>query len=175
MCEVLGKVCADEQTAIECTDDRFDTCPLSEVATLPQCDAARDCARGQECIDRVRTTCTSCMSAAWKLRGSDELYDLTSNPEEDQKLFKSDGIEEGGFDEDGNGRLNCFQRPLAGIFNPCFAPRPDSAELKLCSVQKDLTTMLARWSRCIQTPVCNVPGCVDCDDELCEHAPLSCG
>jgi hypothetical protein len=172
MCEILGKVCADEPTEIRCTDDSFLTCPLSEIADLPQCDSDRDCPRGQSCIDRVRVACNECVAAAWKLRGNEELYDLTSNPEEDQKVFKRDRLTDGGFDKDGNGRLNCFQAP--GAISPCFMPKAGSAEQKLCNVQKDLALKLSRWSRCVQAPICSAGGCVDCDDDQCEDAPPNC-
>ena len=174
MCEVLGKVCADEATKLACTDDSVLTCPLSEITELPQCDSNRDCPRGQDCIDRVRAACNDCVTAAWKLRGSNELYDLASNPEENQKLFKRDDPFDGGFDADGNGRLNCFQRPTPDGDNPCFTPRAGLAEQKLCNVQDDLALMLSRWSKCIQTPVCAVSGCADCDDDRCEEAPATC-
>jgi arylsulfatase A-like enzyme len=174
MCEVLGKVCADEAAERACNDDSFLSCPLSEVGRLTQCDTDRDCLPGQECIDRVRVACNDCVTAAWKLRANNEMYDLASNPEEDQKLFKRDRPADGGFDKDGNGRLNCYQRPIPGLVNPCFAPRAGSAAQKLCNVQKDLALMLGRWSKCVQTPICATSGCVDCDDNHCEDAPATC-
>jgi hypothetical protein len=174
MCEVLGKVCADETTEVVCTDDSARTCPPARVAELSRCDSNRDCPRRQKCIDGVRTACNDCRTAAWKLRGNDELYDLTSNPEEDQKLFRRDRPSDGGFDTDGNGRLNCFQPPSADAASPCTDPPADSAQQKLCGVQNDLALRLSRWARCIQTPVCSASGCVDCDDDLCEDAPATC-
>jgi arylsulfatase A-like enzyme len=167
MCEVLGKVCADDRTQGRCTDDDFLTCPLSEIAGLQHCHANEDCNRGQKCIDGARTACGSCASAAWKLRGTSELYDLTSNPEEDQKVFKHD--------DDPNGRLNCFQQVGPGqVLDPCFMAKTGSAEQKLCNVQSDLVRTLTRWSACVQTPSCSLAGCTDCEDDVCQDAPATC-
>jgi hypothetical protein len=167
MCEVVGRICADAQTEAECTDDDLLTCLPSEVAAAQRCHDNKDCEHPKKCIERARVACNSCVTAAWKLRATGELYDLASNPEEDQKLFRRDG--------DGNGRLNCFQQAAPGhVLSPCFAPRSGSAAQKLCNVQETLTTALSRWTKCVTTPTCAFPGCADCENDVCDAAPVSC-
>jgi arylsulfatase A-like enzyme len=78
-CTILGKVCNPGSG-----DPRF----------LTRCKSVKDCA-GDPCGDAATVTCNKCMTPRWKFRGpgnqvtpstSDALFDLASNPEEDERL-----------------------------------------------------------------------------------------
>lgn len=115
-CTISGKVCYNGST--------------QNADAMEHCESREDCKNvtNADCVERTYQ-CNQCLPAMWKARSGTaplddsltELYDLTSNPEED---------------------------PTANLFNSnadCAGMTANSPEQKLCNVQADLKCRLARW------------------------------
>lgn len=114
-CEVVGKFCTtkldDDQD--DCADwsgggGDEDLCGL--LSTGQRCRSEKDCPPNQLCYGNIAINCSTCTAATWKARAGDssssvaELFDLSSNTEEDPKQSRYDtNLAVYGAD----GRLNC--------------------------------------------------------------------
>ena len=158
-CEVLGHVCVpdtdvgflNDHDCLNEADTPDEQC-AGRIESYTRCRGDGDCSSGEACKN-VRVECDACVPAAWKMRANGTttgsnmiegraLFDLTSNPEEQEKKFKNEPFTNlYGSD----GRLNCMKD-----FQVSYAPVCPAEGLAtgLDAVIDDLECRHDAWARC---------------------------
>ena len=130
-CQVLGRVCVTRADA--------DGGTISDESWLTPCRGNRDCPNDQICESEVPIPCNVCKRPRWKLINR-TLFDLTTNPVEDQSLALSN-------------TAACESDPNSGDTARCGAAEdltPD--EKDFCKVACPLDDVLAAYKDSADLP-----------------------